>query len=105
MDLTGRRKYSVPRLAWARGEDAARRAMPTSSVAGSRLRSETGGGVGVPPGSSQLPRRAAVGNSVRLVCFARAVRRRSVFGLGRSMGYVAIDRLAARTPLYSPFIR
>src|SRR5579864_5016551 len=40
MDFTGRRKYSVPRLASARGEEKARRAMPTRSGAdpgGSRV--------------------------------------------------------------------
>ena len=44
--------------------------MPTSSVAGFVLRSGTGGGAEAPLGDSQLPWRAAVGKSVRLVCFA-----------------------------------
>ena len=43
--------------------------MPTSSVAGFLLRSGAGGGAEASLGSSQLPWRAAVGNSVRLVCF------------------------------------
>src|SRR5579872_252462 len=34
MDFTGSRKYSVPRLASASGEERARRAMPTRSGAG-----------------------------------------------------------------------
>src|SRR5580704_2037109 len=34
MDLTGSRKYSVPRLASASGEEKARRAMPMRSGAG-----------------------------------------------------------------------
>src|SRR6516164_2116870 len=82
MDFTGRRKYSVPRLASLRGEDAARRAMPTSSVAGFSLRAGTGGGAEAPFRGSQLPWRAAWGNKVRLVCLARVGRRRSVAGLG-----------------------
>jgi hypothetical protein len=91
IDLTGRRKYSVPRLASAQGEEAARRAMPTSSVAGFSLRSSAGGGAEAPLGDSQLPWRAAWGNRVRLVCLERASgRRRSVAGFGRSMGEVAI---------------
>src|ERR1700733_13821889 len=95
MDFTGSRKYSVPRLASAQGEDAARRAMPTSSVAGFVLRSGTGGGAEAPLGDSQLPWRAAGGNKVRLVCFASTGRRRSVASLDRSMGEVAIGSLAA----------
>src|ERR1700733_2279430 len=100
MDFTGSRKYSVPRLASAQGEDAARRAMPTSSVAGFVLRSGTGGGAEAPLGDSQLPWRAAWGNKVRLVCFAPAGRRRSVAGLERSRGEVAIGTPAARTEFF-----
>jgi hypothetical protein len=78
-------------LASAQGEEAARRAMPTSSVAGFSLRSATGGGAEAPLGGSQLPWRAAWGNRVRLACFARdSGWRRSVRGFGRSMGEVAI---------------
>src|SRR5690348_3162553 len=97
MDFTGRRKYSVPRFASARGEEAARRAMPTSSVAGFLLRSGTGGGAEASLGDSQLPWRAAVGKSVRLVCFGFPGWRRSVAGVGRRVGEVAIVDLAARS--------
>src|ERR1700733_15301527 len=96
MDLTGRTKYSVPRLTSARGEDAASRAMPTSSVAGFVLRSGTGGGAEAPLGRSQLPWRAAGGKKGRLVCFAYTGRSGSIACLDRSMGEVAIGILAAR---------
>src|SRR5271163_4093223 len=66
IERTGRRKYSVPRLASAQGEEAARRAMPTSSVAGFVLRSGTGVGAEASHPDSQVPWRAAVGNKVRL---------------------------------------
>src|SRR5579863_10381854 len=66
MDFTGRRKYSVPRLASARGEEKARRAMPTRSGADpggsrasgplSRWFGTSGNKVGV--GSLPQPRRA-----------------------------------------------
>src|ERR1700756_3244410 len=105
MERTGRRKYSVPRLASARGEEAARRAMPTSSVAGFVLRLGAGGGAEASHGDSQVPWRAAVGKRVRLVCFARFRGRSSVAGVARRMGKVAIDCLAARDGLYSPFVR
>jgi len=70
--------------------------MPTSSVAGFTLRAGTGGGAEAPFGDSQSPWRAAWGNKVRLVCFDRTGRRRSVAGLGGRMGEVAIGSLAAR---------
>src|SRR5271155_4547893 len=89
IERTGRRKYSVPRLASAQGEEAARRAMPTSSVAGFVLRSGTGGGAEAPLGDSQVPGRAAVGKRVRLVCFVPSRRRRNAVGLARRMGEVA----------------
>src|SRR5580692_8440673 len=105
MERTGSRKYSVPRLASARGEEAARRAMPTSSVAGFVLRLGVGGGAEASLADSQVPWRAAVGNNVRLVCFARFRGRSSVAGVARRMGKVAIDCLAARVEIYSPFVR
>src|SRR5271163_228571 len=101
----GSRKYSVPRLVSAQGEEAARRAMPTSSVAGFVLRLGAGGGAEASHGDSQVPWRAAVGNRVRLVCFARFRGRWSVAGVARRMGKVAIDCLAARPTIYSPFVR
>src|ERR1700684_3280880 len=64
--------------------------MPTSSGRRFTLRSKAGGGAEALPEGSQLPWRAAVGNSVRLVSFARAGRRRSVVRSVRSMGEVAI---------------
>src|ERR1700675_591969 len=105
MDLTGSRKYSAPRFASARGEEAARRALPTSSVAGFVLRLGDGGGAEASHGDSQVPWRAAVGKRVRLVCFARFRGRCSVAGVPRRMGKVAIDFLAARPTIYSPFVR
>ena len=96
IDRTGSRKYSIPRLASARGEEAARRAMPTSCVPGFVLPSGTGGGAEASYMGSQVPWRAAVGNKVRLVCFARFRKRVSVAGVERSMGEVAIDCLAAQ---------
>src|SRR5271169_5103230 len=79
--------------------------MPTSSVAGFVLRLGAGGGAEASHGDSQVPWRAAVGNRVRLVCFARFPGRWSVPDVARRMGKVAIDCLAARTTLYSPFVR
>src|SRR5580692_12885718 len=96
MDRTGRRKYSVPRLASARGEEAARRAMPTSCVLGFVLPSGTGGGAEASYKGSQVPWRAAVGNKVRLVSIARFRGRVSVLGVARRIGEVAIDCLAAQ---------
>jgi hypothetical protein len=45
---------------------------------------------------SQVPWRAAVGNKVRLVSFARFRGRVSVLGVARKIGEVAIDCLAAQ---------
>src|SRR5580693_4721328 len=69
MDLTGSRKYSVPRLASASGEEKARRAMPVRSGAGpggsrasgplSPWIGTSGNKVGV--GSLLRPRRALLG--------------------------------------------
>ena len=61
--------------------------MPTSCVLGFVLPSGTGGGAEASYMGSQVPWRAAVGNKVRLVCFARFRRRVSVAGVARSMGY------------------
>src|SRR5271167_518603 len=105
MDRTGKRKYSVPRLASARGEEEARRAMPASSVAGFPFRQGAGGGGEALLGISQLPWRAAVGNRVRVARSARVGWRRSAGGLARSMGEVAIESLAERRGYYSPFVR
>jgi hypothetical protein len=96
IDRTGSRKYSVPRLASARGEEAARRAMPTSWVLGFVLPSGTGGGAEAGYKGSQVPWRAAVGNKVRLVPFARFRIRVSGPGDARRMGEVAIVCLAAQ---------
>src|ERR1700688_2443646 len=105
MERTGSRKYSVPRLESAQGEEAARRAMPTSSVAGFVLWLGARVGAEASLGDSHVPWRAAVGNRVRLVCFARFRGRWSVAGVARRMGKVAIDCLAAREAIYSPFVR
>src|SRR5271156_3981693 len=79
--------------------------MPTSSVAGFVLWLGAGGGAEASHGDSQVPWRAAVGNRVRLVCFARFRGRWSVAGIARRMGKMAIDCLAARQTIYSPFVR
>src|ERR1700691_6227791 len=105
MDRTGSRKYSVPRLASAQGEDAARRAMPTRSAAGVVPWLGARGGAEASHGDSHVPRRAAGGKRVRLVCFARFRGRWSVAGVARRMGKLAIDCLAARQTIYSPFVR
>src|SRR5271155_3484447 len=104
IDLTGRRKYSVPRLASAQGEEAARRAMPTSSVAGFVLWLGARGGAEASLGDSHVPWRAAVGNKVRLVCFARFRGRWSVAGVARRMGEVAFDSPPARLTIFSFFV-
>src|ERR1700689_1951903 len=105
MERTGSRKYSVPRLESAQGEEAARRSMPTSSVAVFVLWLGPRGGAEASHGDSRVPWRAAVGKRVRLVCFARFRGRWSVAGVARRMGKVAIDCLAARERIYSPFVR
>src|ERR1700685_2501763 len=105
MERTGSRKYSVPRLESAQGEEAARRAMPTSSVAGFVLWLGARGGAEASHRGSRVPWRGAVGKRVRLVCFARLRGRWSVAGVARRMGKVAIDCLAARQTIYSPFVR
>src|SRR5277367_1468564 len=79
--------------------------MPTSSVAGFVLWLGARGGAEAAHGDSHVPWRAAVGNRVRLVCFARFRGRWSVAGVARRMGKVAIDCLAARPTIYSPFVR
>src|SRR5665213_182778 len=96
MERTGSRKYSVPRLASVRREDAARRAMPTSSSAGLVPRTHPGAGAEAPLWVSQSPWRAAGGNRVRLVSFGQdSVRGRSVPKFDRRMGEVAIGVLTA----------
>src|ERR1700735_2488314 len=79
--------------------------MPTSSVAGFVLWLGARGGAEASLGDSHVPWRAAVGKRVRLVCFARFRGRWSVAGVARRMGKVAIDCLAARPTIYSPFVR
>src|SRR5208283_3105307 len=79
--------------------------MPTSSVAGFVLWLGARGGAEASHGDSHVPWRAAVGKRVRLVCFARFRGRWSVAGVARRMGKVAIDCLAARPTIYSPFVR
>src|SRR5208282_1983491 len=90
IERTGSRKYSVPRLASARGEEAARRAMPTSSAAGFELQVGSGVGVEAAQAISEPPWQAAEGNRVRLVCFKRFDRIVEDAGAAGSVGNVAI---------------
>src|SRR5271155_4696177 len=78
--------------------------MPTSSVAGFVLWLGARGGAEASLGDSRVPWRAAVGNKVRLVCFARFRGRWSVAGVARRMGEVAIDCPAALPKIYSLFV-
>src|SRR5579863_2503444 len=100
MDFTGRRKYSVPRLASARGEDWARRAMPTRSGAG--------------PGGSRAsgPLSRGVGTSGNKVGVVSLLRARATFlrkgRLSEAVGSVvavAIARLAKHGRSISLFVR
>src|SRR5215469_1633381 len=98
MDFTGSRKYSVPRLASAKGEESARRAMPTRSGC-------PGGGRDGPlsRGSGTLGNKEGVG-SIR-------GRREAFRGCEKSAGAigievaVAITRLAKHGCSISPFVR
>src|SRR5215469_9646863 len=100
IDFTGSRKYSVPRLASANGEEEARRAMPTRSGAG------PGGSRASGPLSrwlGTLGNREGVGSSLRLL---RVLLER--VGLPVAEGNlvaVAIARLAKHGRSISPFIR
>src|SRR5580698_4571183 len=100
MDLTGSRKYSVPRLASASGEEKARRAMPTRSGAGpggsrasgplSRWVGTSGNKVGV---GSLLRRR---GTLLRKERFSEAVRIEVAFAITRLVKCVGSISLFVR---------
>src|SRR5260370_37111343 len=96
MERTGSRYYSAPRLASARGEEAARRAMPT--------RSGSGPGGGRAPGpvslwSGTLGKREGGGSFRRR---RRTVRFREAAG---SVGALVIARLARHAGIISLFVR
>jgi hypothetical protein len=88
-------KYSVPLLVSAQGEEAARRAMPTSSAAGFVPRLGAGVGAEALQALSSLPWRAAWGNKERLVSLDRTGRIRERSAAGRRVFVVAIESLAA----------
>ena len=80
--------------------------MPTSSAAGFELRWGTGVGVEAALPAFGPPWQAAVGNKERLVCFERDLPDPvKEAGTAGRVGRVAIDSLAARGGLYSPFVR
>ena len=71
IERTGRTKYSVPHFCRARGEEAARRAMPTSPSAGFTSRLLAGMGEEAPHGACFVPPKAAAEKRVSGAGFVR----------------------------------